>query len=161
MQQIQVLVNELLPAVHDAQLALTSEKAILPPKNNEPQILLVYDDTEVTQLMELILRREGYSLEKSNINDEILNFLSDRTFDLMVLDLRLLDESLVESAIELCPELSIIVMGARTRENAVNTIEMTMGANAKAIVDYIEVPWEASDFLAQIDKVLHRGDTDS
>jgi two-component system, OmpR family, response regulator MprA len=116
------------------------------------RILVVEDDTEITDALRRSLRHEGYEVRTAGDGVEALDAATQFVPDLVVLDLGLprLD------GIEVCRQLRadgdvpILILTARTETgDRVNGLDS--GAD-----DYLVKPFERQEFLARIRALLRR-----
>lgn len=120
---------------------------------NSTQILVVEDDLEISRLIEMILKKKGYSVVTINDGLSALNLLKNQSFDLVVLDWML-------------PQLSGIdlIKEMRKNNNLTPAIFITAKTQPEDIVlglesgadDYLTKPFESSILLARVESVLRR-----
>ena len=116
-------------------------------------ILLVEDETSITEPLAEALRREGFETEVAGTVAEALE-LARRDPDLVLLDLMLPDGS----GFDVCRELRkhsqvpIIMLTARGEE-ADRVVGLELGAD-----DYVVKPFSAREVVARIRAVLRRSD---
>jgi two-component system response regulator MprA len=116
------------------------------------RILVVEDDTEITDALRRSLRHEGYEVRTAGDGVEALDAATQFVPDLVVLDLGLprLD------GIEVCRQLRaegdvpILILTART-ETGDRVTGLDSGAD-----DYLVKPFERQEFLARIRALLRR-----
>src|SRR3954468_15211195 len=116
------------------------------------RVLVIEDDTEITDALRRSLRHEGYQVRTAGDGVEALDAAAEFIPDLVVLDLGLprLD------GIEVCRQLRadggvpILILTARTEtDDRVNGLDS--GAD-----DYLVKPFERQEFLARIRALLRR-----
>jgi DNA-binding response OmpR family regulator len=120
---------------------------------NSTQILVVEDELEISRLIEMILKKKGYSVLTVNDGLSALNILKNQNFDLVVLDWML-------------PQLSGIdlIKEMRKNNNLTPAIFITAKTQPEDIVlglesgadDYLTKPFESSILLARVESVLRR-----
>jgi DNA-binding response OmpR family regulator len=120
---------------------------------NSTQILVVEDELEISRLIEMILKKKGYSVLTANDGLSALNLLKNQNFDLVVLDWML-------------PQLSGIdlIKEMRKNNNLTPAIFITAKTQPEDIVlglesgadDYLTKPFESSILLARVESVLRR-----
>ena len=116
------------------------------------RVLVVEDDTEITDALRRSLRHEGYEVRTAGDGVEALDAAAEFIPDLVVLDLGLprLD------GIEVCRQLRaegdvpILILTARTE-----TDDRVTGLDSGAD-DYLVKPFERQEFLARIRALLRR-----
>lgn len=117
--------------------------------SDKVKILVVEDEMPVALMMTFLLTRVGYDVTTARNGQEGLELATRQKFDLITLDMDLPDIK----GIEICRELKqrhisrntpiIFVTGQPHAENRQRALEL--GA-----VDYIEKPFEMSDFIFRI-----------
>jgi len=116
------------------------------------RVLVIEDDTEITDALRRSLRHEGYEVRTAGDGVEALDAAAEFIPDLVVLDLGLprLD------GIEVCRQLRadgdvpILILTARTETN-----DRVTGLDSGAD-DYLVKPFERQEFLARIRALLRR-----
>ena len=116
------------------------------------RVLVIEDDTEITDALRRSLRHEGYEVRTAGDGVEALDTAAEFIPDLVVLDLGLprLD------GIEVCRQLRadgdvpILILTARTE-----TDDRVTGLDSGAD-DYLVKPFERQEFLARIRALLRR-----
>ncbi|GAB4240444.1 MAG: hypothetical protein OHK005_02660 [Candidatus Methylacidiphilales bacterium] len=86
-----------------------------PVKNDQPdaRILIVDDQQEIADLLQMALSSKGYQPDSVLSGTAALQALGKTPYDLMFLDLHLPDvsgEDLFEQAMDLCPDLHVVIM---------------------------------------------------
>ncbi|VEP15362.1 Response regulator MprA [Hyella patelloides LEGE 07179] len=119
-------------------------------------ILLVDDETELTEPLCKILSREGYTIDVANNGNTGIRLALSNNYDLLILDWMLPHKS----GLEICQELR--VKGLTTPVlflTAKDTIDdRVLGLDAGAD-DYIVKPFELRELLARVRALLRRGIT--
>ncbi|MGN7360624.1 response regulator transcription factor [Paenibacillus sp. SAF-054] len=120
------------------------------------KILLVDDERSIVQLIEMVLRKEGFRHIYSAYNGkEALEIVSGQAIDIILLDVMLPDQT----GFELCPRIRqhsdahIIYLTARTSDLDVLTGFATGGD------DYVTKPFNPLEIAARIKARLRRGGT--
>jgi OmpR-family two-component system manganese-sensing response regulator len=116
-------------------------------------ILLVDDETELTESLSRILSLEGYRVDIADSGDRGCNLAFDRDYDLLILDWMLPQKS----GIEICQELRragkntpILFLTAKdTLDDRV--LGLDMGAD-----DYLVKPFQLRELLARVRALLRR-----
>ncbi|MCM1174431.1 MAG: response regulator transcription factor [Blautia sp.] len=106
-------------------------------------ILVVDDDVFIGDMLEEVLRKEGYGVLRAYSGSEAVLLLSSRRPDLVLLDLMLpgLNGEAVLSAVQGIP---VIVVSARA--DVEDKVSLLMGGAA----DYVTKPFEIQELLARI-----------
>ena len=116
------------------------------------RILLVDDEASIQRAVAPLLRSRGYDVEVAGTGVEALRVVSDRTPDLIVLDLGLPDIEGTEVCRRIRETLQtpIIVLSARGAEaDKVNALDL--GAD-----DYVTKPFGPEELLARVRVALRR-----
>jgi DNA-binding NtrC family response regulator len=125
-----------------------TEEAVSPAS-----ILIVDDESEIRESLQTLLELEGYRVESAESGEDGLARISNRPFDLMLLDLALPGKNGMEVLAEIRerdPQLAVIMITAYgTVENAVNA--MQAGA-----VNFIQKPWDNEKLLADVGAAVAR-----
>ncbi|MCD8051883.1 MAG: response regulator transcription factor [Clostridiales bacterium] len=116
------------------------------------KVLIVEDDSNIAQLLQLYLEKEGFETQVADDGSKGLNLFHEGNPDLVLLDIMLpgLDGWTVCKKIRETSKVPIIMMTAKGETvDKVNGLEM--GAD-----DYIVKPFEMKEVLARIHAVLRR-----
>lgn len=118
------------------------------------KILIVEDDKELSHIMELELKHEGFSVVLAHDGREGLEKIQSENPDLVLLDVMLPKlsglEVLRKVRNDLAPDLPVILVTARGE--AIDTVD---GLNSGAD-DYISKPFKIEILLARMNAVLRR-----
>jgi DNA-binding NtrC family response regulator len=128
-----------------------SEAAVLSRPHTEAShggsILIIDDEAAIRESLETLLEFEGYSVESAETGEEGLARLSERTFDLVLLDFALPDRNGLEILSEIRSrdsQLAVIMITAYgTLDNAVNAMQ-------KGATNFIQKPWDNEKLLADV-----------
>src|SRR5690348_15097214 len=116
-------------------------------------VLIIDDEAEIRESLETLLELEGYAVESASSGEEGVACLSDRSFDLVLLDLALPDRNGIDLLAEIHahdPQLSVIMITAYgTVENAVKA--MQAGAS-----NFVQKPWDNEKLLADVRTAVAR-----
>jgi two-component system alkaline phosphatase synthesis response regulator PhoP len=118
-----------------------------------PLILLVDDDESLATLLGGRLHREGYDVRTCGTVAEAKDAMNDVTFDVILLDVMLPDQS----GFELCAELrhcdvETPILMLTARGNVTDRVTgLRMGAD-----DYLPKPFEVPELLARIEALRRR-----
>jgi two-component system response regulator HydG len=117
-------------------------------------ILVVDDEASMRLALGAALRRRGYKVKSAASASEAASLLAGGTFDVVVTDLKLGDESgmdVVRLAKEVEPSAEVLVMTAYA------TVESAVEALKLGAFDYIRKPFEVEDLVHAVEKALeHR-----
>lgn len=114
-------------------------------------ILVVDDDRSITGALAVILRKAGYEVLTANSLAEARSVLSNRSFNLVLTDLRLTDGTgidLITYIKEQTLDTEVILM------TAFGSIEITIEAIKRGAYYYIEKPHPADQLLALVERAL-------
>jgi two-component system, OmpR family, response regulator len=124
------------------------------PGNNECQrILVVDDDIRIRRLLSRILSVEGYAVETVADTEAMWRAFRARTFDLVILDLRLPggDDGLVVAG-QLRTESDVpLIMLTGKVEPIDKVVGLEVGAD-----DYVTKPFDRHELIARIRSILRR-----
>jgi len=114
-------------------------------------ILIVDDDQELRTNLREVLVREGYVVDLARDGTEALDILTDRDFDLILLDLVMPGLSGMETLLLLHrqkPQCRVVLM------TAFSTVENAVEAMRRGAADYLTKPFKSSDLLTTVRRVL-------
>jgi len=136
-----------------------SEAAVILRHPNEARassmgaVLIIDDEAAIRESLETLLELEGYAVESAGSGEDGLARLTDRSFDLVLLDLALPDRNGIDLLAEIHahdPQLSVIMITAYgTVENAVKA--MQAGAS-----NFVQKPWDNEKLLADVRTAVAR-----
>lgn len=115
----------------------------------EPLIAIVDDDVYIGDMLEELLRREGYDVLRAYSGTEALLLLEDRRPDLVLLDLMLPGLS-GEAVLPHLNGIPVIVLSARAAVE--DKVDLLQGG----AVDYLTKPFDTRELLARIAVQLRR-----
>ena len=117
------------------------------------KILIVDDEKEITDLVEIYLKNDGYEVYKFYQGQEVVRFLEKKQVDLAILDVMLPDID----GFEVCrriratgSKMGIIMLTAKNQEMDKVTGLMT-GAD-----DYVTKPFSPAELTARVDALIRR-----
>lgn len=119
------------------------------------KVLIVDDDEHICQLLELYLRREGFSADYCNNGEIALTKLRDKNYDAVLLDVMMpgLDGYAVLSELRKFSDVPVIMLSARGE-----SLDRIKGLD-KGADDYITKPFEPDEVIARLRAVLRRFNT--
>ena len=118
------------------------------PISPRPPILVVEDDSAVSQTVVALLEAEGYPVQAAHSSDEALEHLSRNTYPIVISDIYLDQRSgldILRRARALNPDALVILMTAR------GTLDTVLEATRAGAFDYLAKPFQLSR-LAQMVK---------
>ncbi|HLY91774.1 MAG TPA: sigma-54 dependent transcriptional regulator, partial [Candidatus Angelobacter sp.] len=128
-----------------------SEAAVLtrPPveTTHSGSILIIDDEAAIRESLETLLEFEGYSVESAETAGEGLARLSERAFDLVLLDFALPDRNGLEVLTEIRArdsQLAVIMI------TAYGTLDNAVRAMQKGATNFIQKPWDNEKLLADV-----------
>ncbi len=125
------------------------QKALVPPA----QILVVEDETEIRELISLLLLRQGHRVQQSSSAFEAQKLIHN-SYDLIILDWMMPQMSGIELLKKLTADKDFktpVLMVTAKSEPADIVLGLESGAD-----DYISKPFEPSIFLARVKALLRR-----
>ena len=124
------------------------------------RVLLVDDDKSLLEILGTILELDGHSVTKANSAHQGLASMRDRTFDLVLADLKMPRTTgidLLRAIREDFPETKVVIMTAYASVNS------TVEAMRLGVYDYLPKPFKLADLRTILDRVIreHRSETPS
>lgn len=117
-----------------------------------PEILLVDDDLEMTELLAELLSLEGFNVTVVHNGKEALSLLETRSFDLMLLDIMMPILNGTETLKQLRKTSDIPVLMLSARDNDIDRVlGLELGAD-----DYLPKPFNDRELVARIRAILRR-----
>jgi DNA-binding response OmpR family regulator len=123
------------------------------PEFQKP-ILLVDDDTDLRNLLERVLIRNGLSVRAASDGKQAITLLDKEHFSLVITDIIMPNVEGIELILRIRkehPSLPIIAMSAGGRVNAEGYLKMARSLGANQI---LEKPFSIDVFIAEIRKLL-------
>jgi len=117
-------------------------------------ILITEDDRVQREVIDDILTQSGYEVTASESAETTLEILKDRSFDLVLTDMRMpgMDGlELLRRAKRLRPDLDVVVMTAHA------TIRTAVTAMKEGAIDYLEKPFDKDELLLVVERAMERG----
>jgi DNA-binding response OmpR family regulator len=115
-----------------------------------PNIMIIDDDTHISEMLSEALSSEGYTVSAAYSGTEALMLLSKEKPDLILLDLMLPGLS-GEELLPKIKDIPVIVVSAKA--DISNKVELLLGGAA----DYITKPFDIQELLARIAVQLRSG----
>lgn len=122
-------------------------------ENQAAQILVVEDETEIRELISLLLLRQGHRVQQSATAMEALDLLKKQKYDLIILDWMLPQMSGLEFLKEIQDHSQrppVLMVTAKAEPNDI-ILGLETGAD-----DYITKPFEPAIFTARAKALLRR-----
>ena len=119
-------------------------------------IIYVEDEPEMTELVELILSREGYDFIGAQGGEEGLKLIRENRPDLILLDLMMPDMDGWEvyqklQADDETNKIPVIVVTAKAQ-----SIDKVLGLHIAKVDDYITKPFKPGELTERIKQVLNK-----
>ena len=117
-----------------------------------PHILVVDDEKEITDLMEIYLTQEGYSVEKRYNAFTLIEDIKEHHIDLVILDVMMPEIDGIQALKKIREKYNIpvIIVSAKTADT--DKIEgLLTGAD-----DYLGKPFNAMELIARVKSQLRR-----
>ena len=115
------------------------------------KILVVDDDRNLLELVKMRLESADYDVTTALREEEAIEAVKDRVFDLSIVDLQLAEQdgiSLMEELHLILPEMPVIIL------TAYGSIESAVEAMKRGAYSDLTKPFEPQDLLFQIDRAL-------
>ena len=122
-------------------------------------ILFIEDETEMIDLIRIILGRKGFDVEGATGGEDGLKKVHERKPDLVLLDLMMPDIDGWEvyqqmKADETTRDIPVIIVTAKAQN-----IDKVLGLQIAKVDDYISKPFSPEDLLSSVERVLERKKT--
>lgn len=119
------------------------------------KILVIDDDTAVTDLLSVLLRSQGFDVTATNSSSDGLGLVRDNEPDLIILDLMMpeIDGWEVCRSVRTDSQVPIIVLSALNDPSMVASV-LDAGAD-----DYLTKPTPSRVLVAHINRLLKRNET--
>ena len=118
-------------------------------------ILIVEDDEGISSFVDLELKHEGYTTKIAHTGRNAIDFFSQDTYDLILLDIMLPELNGIE-VLRRIRKISAVPIILLTAKN--DTMDKVQGLDGGAD-DYITKPFEIEELLARIRSLLRRSNT--
>lgn len=117
-----------------------------------PEILLVDDDLELTELLAELLLLEGFNVTVVHNGQEALSLLKNQSFDLMLLDIMMPVLNGTETLKQLRKTSNMPVLMLSARDDDIDRVlGLELGAD-----DYLPKPFNDRELVARIKAILRR-----
>ncbi len=123
------------------------------------RILCIEDETEMIDLIRIILSRKGFDVQGATSGEEGLKKIYEEKPNLVLLDLMMPDMDGWEvyqqmKASEKSRDIPVIVVTAKAQN-----IDKVLGLQIAKVDDYISKPFSPEDILQSVERVLERKKT--
>ncbi|MBI1940327.1 MAG: sigma-54-dependent Fis family transcriptional regulator [Acidobacteria bacterium] len=121
--------------------------------SSKGSILIIDDEQEIRESLEQLLAIEGYQALTASTAEEGLKRVSERVFDLTLLDISLPDRNgleVLKSIKRDSPETGVIMI------TAYDSSQMAFQASKEGAESYITKPWDNSRLLVEIRNILDK-----
>ncbi|MHB8525980.1 MAG: PP2C family protein-serine/threonine phosphatase [Candidatus Acidiferrales bacterium] len=124
-----------------------------------PRVLVADDQTDVLEALRLLLKGEGYELEMANSPAALLEALSRRSFDLLLMDLNYARDTtsgregldLLSQIHQLDDALPIVAM------TAWGSVELAVEIMREGVRDFVLKPWDNGRLLNTVRTEIEKG----
>ena len=120
--------------------------------SSRPMILIVDDDLRICDSLKLLLSWQDYVVSTANSGPEALNILSQKAFDIVILDIVLSginNHQIMENISNCALDTAVIqITGNGTFESASEALK-------KGAYNYIEIPFEYDTLLKTVQNALN------
>jgi two-component system, OmpR family, response regulator len=124
----------------------------MPSNSENHRLLIVDDDIRICRLLARILMQEGYVVEAVENGRAMWRALRTKTFDLIILDLRLPGEDGLSLARRLRAESDVPLIMLTGRDEQIDkVVGLEIGAD-----DYVTKPFDRHELIARIRSILRR-----
>ena len=116
-------------------------------------VLIIDDEVAIRESLETLLEFEGYSVESAETGEDGLARLSERTFDLVLLDFALPDRNGLEILGDIRArdsQLAVIMI------TAYGTLDNAVRAMQQGATNFIQKPWDNEKLLADVRAAVAR-----
>lgn len=119
------------------------------------KILVIDDDTAVTDLLSVLLRSQGFDVTATNSSSDGLSYIREDEPDLIILDLMMpeMDGWEVCRSVRTFSQVPIIVLSALNDPSMVASV-LDVGAD-----DYLTKPTPSRVLVAHINRLMRRNET--
>jgi len=116
------------------------------------KILVIDDDSAVTDLLSLLLRSQGFDVAATNNSTDGLSLIRENSPDVVVLDLMMpeMDGWQICKAVREFSQVPIIILSALNDPSMIASV-LDAGAD-----DYLTKPTPSRVLIAHINRLLHR-----
>ncbi len=118
-----------------------------------PKILVVDDEEVIRRLLQQALARQGYRCQQASNAEEALDKLKDKTFDLIILDIKMPGKS----GLEVLPEIKARYPGSAVIMATASTdINIAVQCMKKGAHDFITKPFDLHDVVIRVGRALEK-----
>jgi len=120
---------------------------------DSPRVLVVDDERSMQEFLEILLRKEGYSVETASDVDSALVALEADDYDLVITDIQMPGRDgleLLRCARDLQEEIVVVMI------TAFATTETAIAAMKDGAYDYITKPFKVDEILLVVEKALEK-----
>lgn len=124
-----------------------------------PRLLIADDQTDILEALRILLKAEGYDLELVNSPNALLESLSRRSFDLLLMDLNYArDTTSGREGLDLLSQIherdDLLPIVAMT---AWGSVELAVEIMREGVRDFVLKPWDNSRLLRTLRKEIDNG----
>ncbi|WP_066890016.1 response regulator transcription factor [Clostridium nigeriense] len=116
------------------------------------KILIADDDNEIRDLVEIYLQTEGFYIDKVSNGEEVLEAISKKDYDLVILDIMMPKMDGTTALINIRKEYTMPVIFLTAKSEEIDMVKgLTLGAD-----DYIQKPFSSMELIARVKAQLRR-----
>lgn len=116
------------------------------------KILIADDDNEIRDLVEIYLQTEGFDIDKVSNGEEVLEAISKKDYDLVILDIMMPKMDGTTTLINIRKEHTMPVIFLTAKSGEIDMVKgLTLGAD-----DYIQKPFSSMELIARVKAQLRR-----
>lgn len=114
--------------------------------------LIADDEKEIRDLVEIYLQTEGFDIDKVSNGEEVLEAISKKDYDLVILDIMMPKIDGTTTLINIRKEYTMPVIFLTAKSEEIDMIKgLTLGAD-----DYIQKPFSSMELIARVKAQLRR-----
>lgn len=116
------------------------------------KILVADDEKEIRDLVEIYLQSEGFYIDKVSNGAEVLQAISEKDYDLVILDIMMPEMDGTTALINIRKKYNMPVIFLTAKSEEIDMIKgLTLGAD-----DYISKPFSSMELIARVKAQLRR-----
>jgi two-component system response regulator HydG len=118
-------------------------------------ILVVDDETSQRELLEMVLSEEGYSVETASNGEEAVKIISDRFYNLVVMDLKMPGMGGLQALKEIkqiSPTVQVLIITAYA------SVDSAVDAMRSGALNYLTKPVDLEELKIQVEKTMEFSD---
>ncbi len=133
-------------------MAISSERMVVPVKDEAAHILVVDDDRRIRGLLRTFLHESGFRVSLAESAAEARERMNGLTFDMLILDVMMAGQNGIDFARELRGTSNVPILMLSARAEVDHRIE----GLESGVDDYLPKPFEPRELLLRIESILRR-----